>query len=238
LADEVQRLRLVKDSAELVAISRAVDVSHRALNDVRTFIRAGVTEREVAVELEYGMRRLGAEGIAFPTIVSSGPRTALPHAQPGLRKFRKGDTVIIDYGAVVDGYRSDETCTFIIGDVRGKSDRLYEIVKEAHDRAIEAIRPGVTGRQVDRAAREVIEAHGFGDHFSHGTGHGVGLDVHENPRLSPTSDTVLEKGMVVTVEPGIYLPGRLGIRIEDMVVVEEGGCRVLTKTPKDMTILH
>jgi Xaa-Pro aminopeptidase len=238
LADEVQNLRLLKDPAELASISRAVDVSHGALMGILAILRAGITEKEVACELEYGMKKLGAEAAAFPTIVASGPRAALPHAQPGLRKFRKGDMVIIDYGAVVDGYRSDETCTFIIGGVKGESGRIYGIVKEAHDRAIDAIRPGVSCREIDRIARAVIEGRGFGDHFSHGTGHGVGLDVHENPRLSTTGEAVLETGMVVTVEPGIYLPGRMGVRIEDMVVVEEGGCRVLTKTPKDMTVLH
>jgi len=238
LEDEVQNLRMRKDDAELAMISRAVEVSHQALNDVLPLIRPGVMEREIAMELDYRMRVLGAEGPSFPTIVASGLRAALPHAEPGIRRVRKGDAIIIDYGAVTEGYHSDETCTFIVGDADEEIVRVYGIVKEAHDRAIEAVRAGVSCREIDGIARGVIEAKGFGDCFPHGTGHGVGLDVHEIPRLTPASEAVLERGMVVTIEPGIYLPGQWGIRIEDMVLVEQEGCRVLTKTSKELKILH
>ena len=239
VVDAVEGLRMYKDEAELALLSRAVDCSHRALNDVLALLRPGVTEREIAVELEHRMKVLGAEDPSFPTIVAAGARSALPHARPGSRKLHQGDTVIIDYGATVEGYRSDETCTFIIGPATEEIRLGYEVVKEAHDRAIAAIRPGVTCREVDRQARGFIEEQGWGDHFPHGTGHGVGLDVHELPRLSPASDAVLQTGMVVTVEPGVYLPGRWGIRIEDMVLVEDKGGRELTKTSKEYrSILH
>lgn len=238
VAEEVQGLRILKDDAELALISQAVDVSHQALRKVMSFIKPGVTERDVATELEYHMKSLGAEDLSFPTIVASGPRAALPHAEPGQRRIQAGDAVIIDYGAVVEGYHSDETCTFLMGGAHEEIGRVYAVVKEAHDRAIAAVRAGVSGREIDRIARDFIEAKGFGDHFPHGTGHGVGLDVHEAPRLAPTSDTVLQKGMVVTIEPGIYLPGQWGIRIEDMVLVEQDGCRVLTKTSKTLETIN
>ena len=235
---EVQNLRKVKDKTELVLMGKAVDVSHQALMAIRGMIKPGVMERDIAIDLDYKMKALGAEDISFPTIVASGPRAALPHAQPGLRRIEMGDTVIVDYGAVVEGYHSDETCTFIVGQADDELRGLYEIVKEAHDRAMNAVRAGASCRDIDHIARTHIEAKGYGDYFSHGTGHGVGLDVHELPRLAPTSVAVLEKGMVVTVEPGIYIPGRWGIRIEDMVVVEDEGCRVVTKTSKLFDILH
>ncbi|MDQ5984505.1 MAG: Aminopeptidase YpdF [Syntrophus sp. SKADARSKE-3] len=235
---EVQNLRKVKDKTELALMGKAVDISHQALMAIRGMIKPSVMERDIAIDLDYKMRALGAEDISFPTIVASGPRAALPHAQPGFRRIEMGDTVIIDYGAVVDGYHSDETCTFIVGQADDELRGLYDIVKEAHDRAIDGVRAGVYCREIDRIARSHIEAKGYGDYFSHGTGHGVGLDVHESPRLGLTSADVLEKGMVVTVEPGIYIPGRRGIRIEDMVVVEDDGCQVVTKTSKLFDIVH
>ncbi|MDD5167443.1 MAG: aminopeptidase P family protein [Syntrophales bacterium] len=235
---EVRDLRKTKDGQELSLIARAIDISHQALMEVIAYLRPGVMEREIAAELDHRMKVLGAEDISFPTIVASGPRAALPHAEPGLRGIAPGDAVIIDYGSVVDGYHSDETCTFIVGDAGGEVIHAYKIVKEAHDLAIGAVRAGIHCREIDRIARDYISAQGFGDFFSHGTGHGVGLDVHEFPRLSMTSDAILEAGMVVTIEPGIYLPGKFGIRIEDMVLVKEDGCRVLTKTSKTLRIIN
>ena len=205
--NDIQTLRTVKDGSELALIKQAANVSHRALQEVFPMIQPGVRERDIALELDFRMRKAGAEELSFPTIVASGPRSALPHAEPGMRKIKPGDAVVIDYGAVVKGYHSDETCTVVVGHVNNKTGQLYAIVKEAHDRAIESVRAGVSCREIDSIARDVIKREGFGDYFSHGTGHGVGLDVHEAPRLSPTSDAVLEEGMVVTVEPGIYLPG-------------------------------
>jgi Xaa-Pro aminopeptidase len=238
LGDEVQQFRILKDGAELALISHAVDVSHRALLDTLFLVRVGMTEKEISRELEYRMKVLGAEDLSFPTIVASGPRAALPHAEPGFRKIERGDTVIIDYGAVVEGYHSDETCTFVVGHLNSDVGNAYAIVKEAHDRAIDAVKAGISCREIDHVARNCIETNGLGAYFTHGTGHGVGLDVHEAPRLAPTSETVLEKGMVVTIEPGVYLPGHWGIRIEDMVLVEQDGCRVLTKTSKEIELLN
>jgi Xaa-Pro aminopeptidase/Xaa-Pro dipeptidase len=180
---------------------------------------------------------MGADAPAFDTIIASGPNSALPHARPGNRKLRTGDFVVIDYGAVWHGYHSDETCTFAVGRAGRRHEKIYGVVKEAHDRALVAVRPGVSCREVDRAARAVIEKAGYGPRFSHGTGHGVGLDVHEAPRLSALSDTVLEQGMVITIEPGIYLPGFGGVRIEDTVLVEKGGARVLTEFSKELQII-
>ena len=238
LGDEVRNLRALKNEDELALISRAIDVSHRALEDTLFLVRPGMTEREIARELGYRMTLLGAEDLSFPTIVASGPRAALPHAEPGSRRIQEGDAVIIDYGAVVEGYHSDETCTFIVGNADPEIRRTYAVVKEAHDFAVDAIKAGVSCREIDRVARHYIEAEGFGAYFNHGTGHGVGLDVHEAPRLAPTSEAILEKGMVVTVEPGIYLPGRWGVRIEDMVLVEQDRGRILTKTSKELKVLN
>ncbi|HOF04787.1 MAG TPA: Xaa-Pro peptidase family protein [Syntrophales bacterium] len=237
LAAELDSLRAGKDDEELARLRRAIDIATAALSAVMSLVRPGWAEREVALELDYRMRTLGSEENSFPTIVAAGPNAALPHARPGDRKLAAGEPVIIDFGAVSDGYHSDETCTFVLGPPPAELRKVYGIVKEAHDRAVAAIRAGVSCREIDAVARRHIEAQGYGDHFSHGTGHGVGLDVHEAPRLSPLSDQVLAAGMVVTVEPGIYLPGRWGVRLEDMVLVREDGAEVLTKIPKELKII-
>lgn len=234
--DIVEPIRVTKDETEITAMKGAVDVAEAALGDVLPLLQPGVTEREMAMELDYRMKRRGAEDVSFPTIVASGPRAALPHARPSDRCFSRGDTVVIDFGAVVDGYHSDETCTFLLGRDTDILDG-YRVVKEAHDHAIEAIRPGVAAAEIDGRARDVIARAGYGAYFTHGTGHGVGLMVHEEPRLGPKSRQVLEEGMVFTVEPGIYLPDRWGIRLEDMVVVTGDGSRLLTGISKQLTII-
>ncbi|GAJ05933.1 unnamed protein product [marine sediment metagenome] len=183
------------------------------------------------------MRCEGAERVSFESIVASGKNSALPHATPGFKKIEKGDFVIIDYGAVYGGYHSDETCTFVVESVTDRQKEIYSIVKDAHGRALDSVRAGVACREVDRIVRDHIEGAGFGKHFSHGTGHGVGLDVHEAPRLFTKADGSLEAGMVVTIEPGVYIPDLWGVRIEDMVLVKEDGCEVLTRIPKDLRIL-
>jgi Xaa-Pro aminopeptidase len=197
-----------------------------------------MTEREIAADLDDAIRRGGAQEVSFPTIVASGENSARPHARPQSRTIRPGDLMTIDCGAVYDGYRSDETGTFMLGRPDSRQERVYQVVKQAHDRAIEAIRAGVSCRIIDGAARSWIDAQGFGESFTHGTGHGVGLDVHEYPRLTAQSEAILEAGMVVTVEPGVYLPGLWGIRIEDLVVVQKDGCEILSKTPKEFMILE
>ncbi len=237
LTEELTGIRSLKDSQEVLLMRKAADIATEALLQVIELMRPGVEERTIALEIDYRMRALGSEGTSFPTIVASGPNAALPHARPGSRKLEDGDPVVMDFGAVHGGYHSDETCTFVLGRADAKFREVYAIVKDAHDRAIDAVRAGAACREIDRVARQVIEKKGYGPHFSHGTGHGVGLDVHEAPRLSALSDQTLEAGMVVTVEPGIYLPGQWGVRIEDMVLVREDGCEVLTKISKELKII-
>jgi Xaa-Pro aminopeptidase/Xaa-Pro dipeptidase len=236
-ADRFRTLRAVKDAAEIERIRQAARIAADAVAAVRPLIRPGVREEEIALEIEYRMRLSGAGQVAFETIVASGPRSALPHATPGKRRLADGDFVTIDYGAVFAGYHSDETCTFALGRVSDRQREVYRLVREAHDRAIGTVRAGVSCAEVDRAARSCLAEAGLGDYFSHGTGHGVGLDVHEAPRLAAGREEPLAAGMVVTVEPGVYIPGLWGVRIEDTVVVTDSGCDILTPTTKDFTIL-
>ena len=237
LPSELGAIRAVKDVEEIKSIRKAIRIATAALRSTLEWIRPGVCERDIAIELEYTMRRMGADAPSFDTIIASGPNSALPHARPGTRKIRPADFVVVDFGAVWRGYHSDETCTFAVGRAGRKHEKIYAVVKEAHDRALEAVSPGVACRVVDAAARGVIEKAGYGSCFSHGTGHGVGLDVHEAPRLSTLSDAVLEEGMVITLEPGIYIPGFGGVRIEDTVLVGKGGARVLTEFSKELQVI-
>ena len=230
-------LRAVKDGGEIDRIREAARISREALAAIREMIRPGVREEEIALELEYRMRRGGAEQVSFETIVAAGDNSALPHATPGRRAIADGDCVMIDYGAVCGGYHSDETCTFVVGRASERQREVYRHVLEAHDRAIRAIRAGVSCGEIDGVARSYLAGAGLESAFAHGTGHGVGLDVHEAPRLAAGREELLRAGMVVTVEPGVYLPGLWGIRIEDMVLVTEGGCEILTRTSKDLTII-
>lgn len=228
LSSRLDFLRAIKDDEEVQKIKEAIKIAEKALTDVKSFIKPGVTEAELAVELEYRMRREGAGSISFDTIAATGPNAALPHAVPGNRKVAGGDFVLIDYGAVYNGYHSDETRMFCVGTPSARQRETYRLVLEAHDRAIAAIREGVSCGEIDRVARTFLEQSGLGKYFTHGTGHGVGLDVHEAPRLSTGREELLEAGMVVTVEPGVYFPGEWGIRIEDMALVEKEGCQILT----------
>jgi Xaa-Pro aminopeptidase len=237
LSGGLQSLRAVKDEREAALIREAARIAGEALAAVREMIRPGVRETEIALELEYRMRRGGAEQVSFETIVASGANTALPHATPGSRAIADGDCVMVDYGAVYRGYHSDETCTYIVGHASARQEEVYRLVKEAHDRAIRAVRPGVSCGEIDRVARAFLEEAGVGPHFAHGTGHGVGLDVHESPRLAAGREEILRAGMVVTIEPGIYLPGMWGIRIEDTVLVTEEGSECLTRSSKELTVL-
>ncbi len=237
LVGRFQSLRAVKDQREVALIREAARIAGEALAAVREMIRPGVREKEIALELEYRMRRGGAEQVSFDTIVASGANSALPHAQPGCRAVADGDCVVVDYGAVYQGYHSDETCTYIVGRASTRQEDLYRLVREAHDRAIRAVRPGVSCGDVDRVVRACLAEAGMDRYFAHGTGHGVGLDVHEPPRLAAGREEILQAGMVVTVEPGIYLPGVWGIRIEDTVLVTGEGAEPLTPISKDLTVL-
>jgi len=238
ITDEINAIRAIKDEEEIARIRNAAEISFQALTAVCNLIKPGVKEKDIAIELDFRIRKCGAELVSFPTIVATGANSAKPHAAPGSREIENGDIVMIDYGAVYHGYNSDETCTFIVGRANKKQKEVYSLVKQAHDRAIEAIKPGIQCREIDRIARSCIEGGNLGKFFSHGTGHGVGLDVHEAPRIADKSVNILETGMVITIEPGVYIPDLWGIRIEDMVLVKESGGEVLTKVPKNLTILQ
>lgn len=233
----VERLRQVKDEQELARMQKAANIADRAYAHILTFIRSGVTEREVMHELEFTMRQFGASSSSFDMIVASGARSALPHGVASDKRIEKGDLVTLDFGAVYEGYCSDITRTVMVGEPNEKQLEIYDIVLTAQKRTIDELRPGMTGREADAVARDYIAKKGYADYFGHGTGHGLGLNVHEAPRLSPKGETVLEPGMVVTVEPGIYIPDFGGVRIEDDVVITETGCRRLTKSDKDLVIL-
>jgi Xaa-Pro aminopeptidase len=233
----VEKLRRVKDAIELTAIEAASKLADEVwLWSVERGL-AGRSEREVARAAEARIRELGGDP-SFPAIVAAGPNGALPHAEPGEREIGRGELVVFDMGAKLDGYCSDGTRTYATGDPGENGRAVYETVLEAQLAALAALAPGVKGEDVDAVARKIIDEAGHGDRFGHGLGHGVGLEVHEAPRLSPRADDVLERGEVVTVEPGIYLPGELGVRIEDFVVVTEDGYRNLSSLPKELQIVE
>jgi Xaa-Pro aminopeptidase len=230
-------IRSCKDGDELQRLSDVAALSSAALMAIRPLLRPGVKEVEVALELEMEMRRRGADGRAFDFIVASGERGSMPHGIATEKTLQAGELVTIDFGAIKDGYHSDETVTIAVGNPGERQQAIHEVVRTAHDMAIAAVRPGVACRELDAVAREYIRECGYGDYFGHGVGHGVGLDIHEKPVLSPRGDTVVVEGMVFTIEPGIYIPGFGGVRIEDTVAVTADGCRVLTAAPKDLFIL-
>ena len=233
----VEQLRLVKDDAELASIRASQRLADEALEDVVSRGLAGRTERDVALDIEVTMRRLGAEGVSFPPIVAAGGHGALPHAVPRDVVIPPGTLCVIDWGAQLDGYASDCTRTYATSDDIDPRDReVYELVLAAQLASLAAVRPGPRGQDVDAVAREIIDQAGHGEHFGHGLGHGVGMDVHEAPRLSRKGETVLAAGHVVTVEPGVYVPGQVGVRIEDLVVVTEDGQEVLTSIGKELRV--
>jgi Xaa-Pro aminopeptidase len=232
----VERLRAVKEPEEIEYIRAATVLADTAFERLIHDGLVGRTEREVAIALEHDMRERGADHASFETIVAAGPHGALPHAQPREVEIKRGDMVVIDWGAELDGYCSDCTRTVAAGEPADGAREIYELVLEAQLAGVEAVKAGVEGRAVDRVAREVIEHAGHGDQFGHGLGHGVGLAVHEGPRLSQRSDDTLAAGNVVTVEPGIYVPGRFGVRIEDLVVATDDGCEVLTSVSKRLIV--
>jgi len=237
LSDELGSIRARKDSDEIFLLKEAAKIAARALGATLKIIRPGISERSVASVLEANMKDEGSEKPSFETIVAAGDNSSMPHAKPGGRELHNGDFVVIDYGVVYEGYHSDETCTVAIGEVTREQEGVYEIVRNAHDRAIDAVKAGVSCREIDSIARDYITERGFGPQFSHGTGHGVGLEVHEPPKISERSTDCLEEGMIMTVEPGIYIPGKWGVRIEDTVLVESDGCEIITKMSKDLMVL-
>ena len=229
----VERFRMVKDADELDRIRAAVALGAKLFDRALEVLRPGVKETEVAAEMELAARRGGAEAMSFPTIIASGARSALPHGRASDQPIARGGFVVCDFGVILSGYCSDQTRTVWVGAVPKDPRQAYEAVKEAQQAAIEAVRPGIAVGEVDAAARKVLQKAGLGRYFTHSTGHGVGLEIHESPRVGDGQGEVLRPGMVITIEPGVYFPGRWGIRIEDMVVVTAGGREVMTPTSKD-----
>ena len=227
--DLVEQLRIRKAETEIATLRNALSLAETAFSECVEKIKPGMTEKELAWIMEKGMRETGAEGLSFPTIVASGPNSALPHAIPGDRRIKTGEPILFDWGARLDGYCSDISRTVVIGEPDDTFEKVFRTVLDAQRRAIDAIKAGVSSRAVDSIARDHIEKQGFGGKFGHGLGHGTGLAIHEAPRLSPLKDTVLESGMVTTVEPGIYLGDWGGVRLENMVVVREDGAEVLNR---------
>jgi Xaa-Pro aminopeptidase len=229
----VERLRMVKDADELGRIRDAVTLGAKLFDRAVEVLRPGVAETKVAAEIEYAARRAGAEEMSFPTIIASGARSALPHGRASNQPIRPGGFVVCDFGVILAGYCSDQTRTVWVGRVPDEARRAYEAVREAQQAAVDAVRPGIAVGEVDATARTVLQKAGLGRYFVHSTGHGVGLEVHEAPRVAAGQQERLQPGMVITIEPGVYFPGKWGVRIEDMLAVTAEGCDVLTATSKD-----
>ncbi len=237
LGSELDEIRICKDSSEIEQLALVAALSSAALVSVLEHIKPGICELDIALALELEMRRRGADGKAFDFIVASGVRGAMPHGRASDKIITSGELITIDYGALKNGYHSDETVTVACGKPDARAIEIHSVVRAAHDLAIEAVRPGISCRALDDVARSYISGKGYGEYFGHGLGHGIGLEIHEMPSLSPRSTAVLEEGMAITIEPGIYIPGFGGVRIEDTVVVTGDGGRVITNADKQLLFL-
>lgn len=234
----VRDLTVAKTDAEVASVAKAARLAARVYKDVLAIARPGMREMDLASEISYRGRRYGSEGDAFDIIVASGPRGALPHGRASTKKIKKGELVTVDFGCTVDGFHSDMTRTFAVGEPGALGRKIYSIVLEAEQQGVRAARPGMTNRELDEVCRSHIRQAGYASYFGHGTGHGLGIDVHEAPGVSyKAEECPLIPGMIVTIEPGIYLPGKLGVRIEDDVVITETGRRVLTTSPRELIVL-
>lgn len=234
LKDEFTRLRSIKSDWEIERLHSAERIGDKAFEKILGIIKPGMTELSVAAHLEFIMKQEGAENTSFDTIAASGINSAMPHAIPGNKVIEAGDFLTMDFGCVYEGYCSDMTRTVVVGKASKKQKEVYDTVKRAQKEALDFLKAGYKGKEVDKVARDVIKKAGYGKYFGHGLGHSVGLYIHENPRLSPTEEGIIEEGMIETVEPGIYIPGFGGVRIEDMVVVTRDGIRNLTASPKEL----
>ena len=237
VGDPVGRLRWVKDDQEMESLREAQACTDRAFEDILDILSVGMTERQVSLELEHALRRAGADGLSFESIVAFGEQAAEPHHRPTHRVLEEGDVIKIDFGGLFGGYHADMTRTIAFGAPPPELRKIHDIVREAQQAGIDSVRPGVTGGEVDAAARHVIEDAGYGPRFSHGLGHGVGLEIHEGPNFARGGEDVIPLGAVMTVEPGIYVPGLGGARIEDMVEVVEDGCRVIGSSIRELVEL-
>lgn len=233
----IDSFRAVKNEAEIENICKAQRIAEAAFDHILSFIKVGVTEKEVALELDHYMLSHGADGLSFETIAISGANTSKPHGVPTDKKIEHGDFVTMDYGAVVNGYHSDMTRTVAVGAASDEQKKIYKIVFEAQLAVLRVLKNGVKCSDADKAARDVITEAGYGEYFRHSTGHGVGIEIHEKPFISPKSTATLRSGNVITDEPGIYIPGKFGVRIEDMALITENGCKNLTKAPKELIII-
>lgn len=230
-------IRMIKDEEEIDKLIKAQRLAEKAFENVIGSIKSGVTEKEIASELIYNMLRLGADNISFDPIVVAGEKSSLPHGVPGNNRICEGSFVTLDFGCMLDGYCSDMTRTVAVGKISDEMKKVYDTVLEAQKRGIEAAREGVTGAEVDGAARAYIDSAGYGAYFGHGFGHGLGMEVHESPTASPSGNTPLPEGSVISAEPGIYIPGRFGVRIEDVIVIRKNGCENITNTTKELMFL-
>jgi Xaa-Pro aminopeptidase len=234
----INLLRKQKTAWEVEQIKAAQKITDIAFQHISGFVKEGMTERDICIELDFFMLKNGAEALSFDTIVASGVNGSKPHAVPSNKKVESGDFITLDFGAVVNGYHSDMTRTFAIGEVSEKQKTVYETVRAAQAASLKSLQPGVTCKAADTAARDVINKAGFGEFFGHGTGHGVGIEIHEYPTLSPASADILQVGNVVTVEPGIYLPGEFGVRIENMALITADGYEDMTNSPKELIVVE
>lgn len=237
LSQFIKDLRIIKSADEIEKLKTAQNIAEKAYLEVLNMVKPGITERQIALELEYLMKKNGAEKIAFDLITVTGKKTSLPHGVPTDVEVRNGDFVTFDIGAVYEGYHSDMTRTVAVGEVSDKQREIYDIVLKSHLAGLDAVRAGVSGFDVDKVCRDIIKDAGYGEFFGHGTGHGVGLEIHEEPRVSPKGETILKSGMIITVEPGIYLPDEFGVRIEDTVLVTDNGYETFAHIPKELIIL-
>lgn len=233
----INTLRSVKTENEVESIIKAQRIAENAFEHILKFIKPGVTEKEIALELDFYMLRNGGEGLSFETIAVSGKNSSMPHGVPSDKRIENGDFITMDFGTIINGYHSDMTRTVAVGFATDEMKNVYDIVLKAQQNCLNNIKAGVSCKSGDMFARSVINDAGYGKYFTHSTGHGVGVEIHEFPNLSPASDSILQVGNIVTVEPGIYIPEKFGIRIEDMALITENGCQNLTKAPKELIIL-
>ncbi|MGE5389708.1 MAG: M24 family metallopeptidase [Deltaproteobacteria bacterium] len=235
--DVVEKLRLVKDESELVKLREAGRIGDEVFTAVCSFVSAGMTEKEVASEIDYLLRRKGCEKESFDTIAVAGPNAALPHGRPGNRRLRSGDMLTLDFGGFFEGYAGDMTRTIVLRKATAKLHTRYDLLLQAQNKALSMVRAGISCREIDQAVRDHLKNYDLDSYFIHSTGHGVGLEIHELPRVSVYSDSILAENMVITIEPGIYFPDWGGIRIEDMVIVKDGGCEIITRSDKNLIII-
>ena len=231
---QIQAMRQIKTEEEIALLEKAEAIGDAAFSDILQILHAGMTEKQVAAELEYSMKKHGADGLSFSTIAASGLHSSMPHAIPTDKPVENGDFVTMDFGCMYEGYCSDMTRTVVVGKANDRQKEIYGIVQKAQQNCLDHLHAGMSGQEADGYAREVIAEAGYGEYFGHGTGHSVGLYIHEEPRISPMDRTILRPNMIETVEPGIYIPGFGGVRIEDMVVITENGCRNLAHSPKEL----